>query len=170
MYGKRWFFRPVGSDGDATGSERQAKESKKSSTRPQEVDFYKIIINEFLPHALTIGISYFDFWHMNPAILKAHVDAFIEKRKIMDEQMWVMGHYIMSALDATVCNNVLWRGKNGKPAKYIEKPIMQTVNNNNKVLTEEEKKRETEKFFMSLKIMEANFKANHKKEGEKNET
>jgi hypothetical protein len=37
-----------------------------------------------------------------------------------DEEMWLMGNYIMSALDATVCNNSLWRGKNGKPAKYIE--------------------------------------------------
>lgn len=79
-----------------------------------------------------------------------------------DEEMWLMGNYIMSALDATVCNNSLWRGKNGKPAKYIEKPIMQTAELENKVLTEEEKKKQLEKFVMSMKLMESNYKAEHK--------
>ena len=79
-----------------------------------------------------------------------------------DEEMWLMGQYVMSALDATVCNSFLWRGKNGKPSKYIEKPILQTAELENHVLTEEEKKKQLEKFVMSMKLMESNYKAEHK--------
>lgn len=71
----------------------------------------------------------------------------------------------MSAIDATVCNHALWRGKHGKPSKYIEKPIMQTIENDgnkNRELTEEEKREQTEKLFMSLRLMEVNFNATHK--------
>lgn len=79
-----------------------------------------------------------------------------------DEDMWIMGQYVMSALDSTVCNSSIWRGKHGKPSKYIEKPIMQTYEPKNTVLTEDEKKKQLDKFVMSLKLMESNFKAEHK--------
>ena len=83
------------------------------------------------------------------------------KQKMKDEEMWLMGQYIMSALDATVCNSSIWRGKNGKPSKYFEKPLLQTVEPKEKVLTEEEKKKQLEKFVMSMKLMENNYKAEH---------
>lgn len=78
-----------------------------------------------------------------------------------DEEMWIMGQYIMSALDSTVCNNGIWRGKHGKPAKYIEKPIMQTESFKSHSLTENEKQKQLDKFVMSLKLMESNYKAEH---------
>lgn len=78
--------------------------------------------------------------------------------------MWIMGQYIMSALDSTVCNNFLWKGKNGQPSKYVEKPILSQneETKENIVLTEEEKRRKTEQLFMQLRIMGINHKRNHK--------
>lgn len=79
--------------------------------------------------------------------------------------MWIMGQYVMSALDATVCNNSLWKGKNGTPSKYVEKPITfgaEEKTEENAPLTEEEKRRQTEQLFMRLKIMGANHKRSNK--------
>ena len=95
--------------------------------------------------------------------------AYKQKQKIKDEEMWYMGQYIMSALECTVCNNTFWKGKNGKPSKYIEKPILQQFEekNSNKILTENEKQAQLDKFVMSLKIMESNFKAEHENKTER---
>lgn len=108
-----------------------------------------------------MGISYETFLHLTPKKLSYFISGYRTKQKMRDEEMWLLGQYFMSALDATVCNNALWRGKNGKPSKYIEKPILQTVEEENKILTEEEKKLQLEKFVLSMKLMEKNYKAEH---------
>lgn len=101
---------------------------------------------------------------MNPTILNAHMKAYETKRKIMDEQMWVMGHYIMSALDATVCNNSLWRGKHGKPHEYIKKPLMQSASGK---MSEDDIQKQRELFVAQLKAMKMNFDvANNSKKKE----
>lgn len=115
-----------------------------------------------MPNALTIGITYDVFWHLNPKKLEPFVKSYENKKKIRDEEMWYMGQYIMSSLDATVCNSTIWKGKNGKPSKYVEKPFYQIQEDNKKVLSEDEKKKQLDKFVMSLKLMESNFKAEHK--------
>ena len=104
-----------------------------------------------------------EFMKSLPIELPAFYKAYKQKRKIRDEEMWLMGQYIMSALDATVCNNSLWKGKNGTPSKYFEKPILsQYEEKKDKELTEEEKQAQLDKFVMSLKLLESNFKANKK--------
>lgn len=80
-----------------------------------------------------------------------------------DEEMWYLGQYFMSALDSTVCNNSLWKGKNGKPSKYIEKPLMSDVESD-KPQNNDEMARKAEQLFAQLSIMEVNYKLN-KKEG-----
>lgn len=75
--------------------------------------------------------------------------------------MWIMGQYVASALDATVCNNWLWRGKNGKASKYVEKPFM-SDNNNDVPVNDDEATKKAEQFFMQLSIMEANYKLSNK--------
>lgn len=122
-----------------------------------------------MPFALAIGVPYEIFWKLTPNKLPSFYKAYKLKKKIEDENMWRMGQYIMSALDSTVCNNTFWKGKNGKPSKYIEKPILQQLEerNSNKILTEDEKQAQLDKFVMSLKIMESNFKAEHENKTER---
>lgn len=81
-----------------------------------------------------------------------------------DEKMWMMGMYVASALDSTVCNAFLWRRKGEKGHGYEKQPFLQKkeeeeLEKNNdraeyKGMTQEEKqKAELEKakiYFNSL--------------------
>lgn len=76
--------------------------------------------NEWLPYAISIGISYKDFWNMNPRIIKAISKGYKEKMDDIDYLMWMMGSYVKSAVFVAV-DHVL-NGPKAK-SKYIEKPF-----------------------------------------------
>lgn len=79
-----------------------------------------MFVKEWLPYALSIGVSYNDFWHITPRILKAFEDSHKKKMELLDEQMWQMGIYIQSAVGTAIEHNF---AKNAK-SKYITKPLM----------------------------------------------
>ena len=122
-----------------------------------------------LPSALAVGVPYELFWHLTPKKIDAFYKANKIQRQIKDEEMWMLGQYVMSALDATVCNTFLWRKKGEKCHSYIEKPILLSIvesDDKKKIsteLTDEEKKKQTEQLFMKLKIMGTNFNLNKEK-------
>lgn len=106
--------------------------------------------------------------HIIKLILKGHEEKMKNQMQAQDILNWYLGQYFASALDCTVCNNALWRKKGSKPHGYIEKPILQEIEEKqkeNRMLTEEEKKRKTEQLFLKLRIMGANFNLNHGKSG-----
>lgn len=118
----------------------------------------------WLPDALAIGISYHDFWHMNPHIIKIIAEGYQKKMRLQDEQAWRMGIYVQSAVATAVEHNLA--GRKAK-SKYFEKPMLQDVVLERKgieikALTEEDKRKQTEQLFHKLHIMGANFKINHK--------
>ena len=69
-----------------------------------------------------------------------------------------MGQYIMSALDCTVCNNSFWKGKNGTPSKYIEKPFLQKAFENDGLTQEEIDNREIQKMLLNEQLWANNHK------------
>ena len=162
MYGGRWFFRPIGSDGDVTRNEQghrraDKEEAEKSSARSQEeANWHKIIWEEILPWALTVDVPYELFWHLNPKKLHPFYTAFENKRRLRDEENWfVWGTYGMSAF-ATILASAFSKGSN---AKFIEKPLYKSsAEVKAEALTEEEKIKQTELLFMKLEIMGANHK------------
>lgn len=81
-----------------------------------------MVENEWLPQALTLGISYNDFWHMNPRIIKIHLKAQKIKEQMIDEKLWRMGLYVESAVATAVEHNLA--GRKTK-SKYVEKPLLQ---------------------------------------------
>lgn len=114
-----------------------------------------------------MGVSWQEFWKMNPHIFRLIARGHEEKVKEKDALNWYLGQYFASALDATVCNNTLWRKKGSKPNGYIKKPIMSELASRQKKetnipLTEDEKRKKTEQLFMRLQLMGANFNLNHK--------
>lgn len=116
---------------------------------------------EWLPYALSIGISYNDFWHMNPRRIKAFEEAHKLKAKMQDEQMWLMGIYIQSAVSVAVEHNLAGRKAT---SKYIEKPFLQNeIFTKNKELTEYEKQKAVDKFFAKENARRLNWKRNKKK-------
>lgn len=76
--------------------------------------------------------------------------------------MW-FGTYGLSAVSVAVEHCLF--GRKAK-SKYVEKPILSKIQEKttkeNTELTEEEKQAKLDMFVMSLKIMESNFKAEHK--------
>lgn len=113
------------------------------------------------------GVTWSEFWSMNPHILNCLHDGYEVKEKSKDEENWVLGQYFMSALDATVCNAMLWRKKGAKAHNYIKKPILHDIKDNVKKekpqLSEEELQRQRELFVAKLEVMKTNFELNHKK-------
>lgn len=83
----------------------------------------ELIFSKWLPAALRIGISYNDFWPMNPKILNILIDAYRSRKedenKIMDLQAWLTGVYVREAVASALA---------GRKHKYPEKPYaMQTA-------------------------------------------
>ena len=110
-----------------------------------------------LPNALTIGVSYELFWHLNPTKLKPFYTAFENQRKMRDEENWIVwGTYAMSMFSTVLASAF---NKNSQ-AKYIEKPVYQSAKENQ--ITQKEKEQKIEQLFMQLQIMETNYNLNHK--------
>lgn len=113
-----------------------------------------------------MGVSWKEFWGMNPHIIKLLMKGHEEKIKEQDYLAWLFGQYTLSSTIVAV--EKCFAGRKAK-SKYIEKPILSEIEQkqektNSAKLTEEEKKKQTEKLFMQLKIMGANFNLNHKEE------
>ena len=110
-----------------------------------------------------MGVSWNEFWGMNPRIIKLIAKGYQEKIKEQDYIAWWANQYTLSAVMVAVEHCLA--GTKAK-SKYIEKPFLQEIEEKqmaNKELTEEEKKRQTEQLFTQLQIMQANFKLNKKK-------
>lgn len=165
MHGRRWFFRPVGLGGNDGGNESECgstdkEENSENSTRPQEeIDWHKLIWEDFLPNALTIGVPYELFWHLNPKKLKPFYTAFENKRKLRDEENWLYwGTYGLSALQTVMSH--FGAGLSGKKSdvEYIKKPMYQEIANKDRELTEEEMQKEIEKAIFVEEMWIANDK------------
>lgn len=114
-----------------------------------------------------MGITWWDFWEMNPRILHAYAKAQILKREQENHFMWqhnAYTHYaVMAALD---------KGFNGKKAKldYPEAPFGMKSNDAEpeevkpKLSNEDMKK--VDLLFASLETMKSNFELNHKADSE----
>lgn len=127
MHGGRWFFRPIGSDGNAaddgrrTGNETENTEDSAGSQ--EEIDWHKIIWEEYFPIAFAIGISVEEFKHLTPRKLGYCLKGHKLERKMRDEEMWLwFGTYGISAVSAAIQQCF---GKSRTKPKYIEKPILE---------------------------------------------
>lgn len=87
----------------------------------------------------------------------------IAHRKKLEEQDYLQylwwGNYGLSAMAVAVehCLN----GKKAK-SKFIDKLVLQTIEERNKPMTEEELQRQRELFVAKLEVMKTNFELNHK--------
>lgn len=100
---------------------------------------------------------------MNPHIIKLHIRGEEERIKRLDSINWMNGIYTQSAVGVAVEHCL--SGKKAR-SKYIEKPMLQEAEEKKQIesgeLNEEDKRRQTEQFFMKLRIMGANHKLANK--------
>ena len=112
-----------------------------------------------------MGVSYDEFWTLNPRKLSVIVDAYKLKRQVEDEKMWILGEYVFNACTLAIGNTLRKKGSKGKD--YFEvvkepflKQIRENVDENN--LTDSEKKAKTELLFKNLEILAANHRLSKK--------
>lgn len=101
---------------------------------------------------------------MNPRILEPILEGYKLKRKIIDENQWLLGGYIFDAVSIAIGN--MGKKKGQKPDNYFEaikKPVLSSVNLSNNEMTEEEKQKRREILMASLRIRQANFELSKKK-------
>ncbi len=95
---------------------------------------------------------------MNPRILEPILEGYKLKRKIIDENQWLLGGYIFEAVSIALGNMAKKRGQ--KPDNYFEeikRPALQSINTNNGELTEEEKQKRLDLLVAGLRVKQANF-------------
>ena len=108
--------------------------------------------SELLPSAMAMGVSYEEFWTLNPRKMKAYERAFRIRRKHEDANMWIMGAYVTEALGVVIGNSF---GK-GRKLEYRKQPFSEDIVDYSN-LTEEEKIEKTNQFFGVLELMKTNF-------------
>lgn len=95
---------------------------------------------------------------MNPRILEPILEGYKLKRKIIDENQWLLGGYIFKAVSIALGNMAKKKGQ--KPDNYFEeikRPALQSINTNNGELTEEEKQKRLDLLVAGLRVKQANF-------------
>lgn len=93
---------------------------------------------------------------MNPRIVKQHMKAYKQKRRLVDEEQWSLGMYIERAV-ADIIQSAF--SKTSKESIYPKKPMLQDEDLEKRPLTENEMQKQREALFMKLRIMQANFNA-----------
>lgn len=100
-----------------------------------------------LPFALTIGVSYETFFKLVPNELRAFYEAYQNKKKIKDEEMWMWwGNYGISAFIVAI--DTFINGKQAK-AEYIKEPILSKANENEGLTEEEIQEKELRKALLA---------------------
>lgn len=77
--------------------------------------------NEWFPKANAMGVSWQEFWKMNPHIIKLIAKGYEEKIKEQDYLAWLHNQYTLSAVLVAVEHCLA--GKKAK-SEYIKKPIL----------------------------------------------
>ena len=70
------------------------------------------------------------------------------KMRMQDEQMWMLGMYVQSAVSVAIEHNLA--GKKAK-SKYFDKPIMQNIEDDTGLTQEEIDERELRKMLLAEK-------------------
>lgn len=80
--------------------------------------------NEWFPKANAIGVSWQEFWGMNPHIIKLLMKGHEEKIKEQDYMAWLSNQYTLSAVSVAVEHCLA--GKKAK-SKYVDKPFLHSI-------------------------------------------
>ena len=107
-------------------------------------------LREILPYWLLVtkgyGLTPEDINWSCPADLEPYSRADTLDTKQKDEMMWFMGVYVQSAVSVAIERNLA--GKKAK-SKYLEKPIMQDIEDNTGLTQEEIDERELRKMLFA---------------------
>lgn len=96
--------------------------SNKKATSPQEIVNY---LDDLFAYALSIGMTYEQYWYQDPMLIKAYIKAEEYKQVRRNQDLWLQGLYVHIAIgDLVPILNPF--SKQHKAKKYLEKPIPTT--------------------------------------------
>ncbi len=119
-------------------------------TEPSEPPTLAEIFTQAFPYYLSMGMTYDEFWHGAPSLVRAYRKAHDLKRHERNYELWMQGRYIFEALR---CAPLLvgFPEKGVKPGNYPDMPYPLT----DKEAEEQERQREERNFKEYLRQMEA---------------
>lgn len=79
---------------------------------------YTQVFEELCPVYIMYGMTYEQFWHGDPWMVRAYAQGYLLKRKAKNEELWLQGIYMIHALNASVGSMF-----NKTKIKYVEKPL-----------------------------------------------
>lgn len=76
------------------------------------------IFEELCPMYIAYGMTYEQYWYGNPWMTRAYAQAYLLKRKVENENMWILGAYMSNAFGSVISNAF---GK--RKVEYLKKPL-----------------------------------------------
>ena len=92
---------------------------------------------------MSFGMTYEQYWQGDPRMVTAYRDAYILKRRMRNEDMWLNGMYTMKSLESVIGTAF---GK--QKVKYVSEPF--NIFPKTKLEEEQEKARERQKLINYL--------------------
>ena len=80
-----------------------------------------MLIAEWFPQAYAIGVSWDEFWRINPRILSAIAEGYNQRVRNADYMNWINGQYTLAAVTVGVERNL---AGNKAKSEYIKEPIL----------------------------------------------
>ena len=97
---------------------------------------------------MSYGMSYDDYWFGDATLCTYYRQAYEEKQKRLDEQLWLQGYYVYCAVASVSPVMNAFAKKGTKPLPYLKSPITQTneykQHAGKEEMSEEEKQKQIE--------------------------
>lgn len=95
-------------------------EVKNNTSEKRHFDIGKFL-KDYFPYALTIGMTYQQYWIDEPELLKYYKKAYEIKKEAEDSKIWLQGLYFYHAILRS--SPALNPYSSGKVIPYFEKPL-----------------------------------------------
>ena len=96
---------------------------------------------------MAIGMTYEQYWYGDPLMVRAFYKANELKREKADQEAWLNGLYMMSAINATVCN--MFRKSGTAPSEYPSEPYSMQKKREKEELEDQAKKDQEATFALA---------------------
>lgn len=126
--------------------------------------------NEWFPQANAMGVTWNEFWKLNPHIIKLLIKGDNEKQKkeleMLNIAAYNQGQYFTHSILCTVGN--MLGGKQSKKHKYPSKPFEIYKKEVEEEFTEEQLQEQREAFVAKLMTLKYNFDAEQRNKNKEN--
>ena len=106
---------------------------------------------------MAMGITYDEFWTLNPRKIKVILESYKLRRQIEDERQWLLGGYMFDAISVALDNAFKKKGQKAKNYFEVrEKPYLKEIKHE-AGLSEEEIQKKRELLMAQLRVRQANY-------------